>query len=195
MAHYRYDYTNTTVSVTVIGLAVGDQIEIVVRPEPETGNMTVHDTTTVPSNIEHDRMTFYYGGLTPGTYYAINVRTVAAGEALHGAEWIGIDYFTTEPAGWVFNWTYMGYHPQMGPMTGKEKYKGLRVYVTADEWNQLLSAIYQKRGVKLSGVTVGTPISKTVLNAAANALGVTPLKRGDKYTAAFFNALKDAVNS
>lgn len=102
MAAYSFTYTDTTISITVTGLSVGDLMEIVVRPEPETGYMNVHVTPTATSSV----MFFEFGGLSPETDYAVNVRSVPAGGTLHNAPWIGTRYFTTDPESDVDDWDW-----------------------------------------------------------------------------------------
>lgn len=102
MAAYSFTYTDTTITITVSGLSVGDLMEIVVRPEPETGYMNVHVTPTATSSV----MVFEFGGLSPNTNYAVNVRSVPAGGTLHNAPWIGTRYFTTDPESNVDEWDW-----------------------------------------------------------------------------------------
>ena len=103
MAAYSFTYTDTTITITVTWLSVGDLMEIVVRPEPETGYMNVHVTPTATSSV----MEFTFGGLEPSTDYAVNVRSVPAGGVLHNAPWIGARYFTTDAESDVDDWDWM----------------------------------------------------------------------------------------
>lgn len=102
MAAYSFTYTDTTITITVTGLTAGDLMEIVVRPEPETGYMNVHTLPTATGSV----MIFNYGGLSPETTYAVNVRSVPAGGTLHNAPWIGTRYFTTEAESNVDEWEW-----------------------------------------------------------------------------------------
>lgn len=102
MAAYSFTYTDTTISVIVTGLSVGDLMEIVVRPEPETGYMNVHDLPIANGSVYAQT----YGGLSPNTNYAVNVRSVPSGGILHNAPWIGTRYFTTEAESNVDDWDW-----------------------------------------------------------------------------------------
>lgn len=91
-----------------------------------------------------------------------------------------------------FTWTYAGLDENGTPVPGESKLSGYGIYITAAEWNELISHINQKTGSSLSTVSRGAPISTATVRAAANALGVAMTQ---KYSAALFNNLKNAVNS
>lgn len=194
MASYSFTYTDTTVTITLTGLYIGedtDNTEIVVRPEPEDGTLTVHSVFMATS----DTITLTFGGLNPDTKYAINARNVPNNVPLHNALWIGTGYFTTDPEGGNFEWTYAGLDFNGYPVEGTTKVAGLGVYITAIEWNELIDNINDKCGTSLGHVVSGMPISAAIANQAASALGVTLVSFNSPMSAAFFNALMDAVNN
>lgn len=127
--------------------------------------------------------------LAPDTNYLVNVGTSMTGE--QPWSWLVAKPFTTRG----FAWEWAGLDANGSPVPGESKIKGYGVYVTAAEWGKLISAINKKKGTGLAGVSSGTPISAAAVRPAANALGVTPPAQDAAITAAFFNSLKDAVNS
>lgn len=94
-----------------------------------------------------------------------------------------------------FSWTYMGLNDAGTPVSGTTKKSGYGVYVTASEWNKLVGLVNSVKGVSISGVSRGAPISAATVNKVASALGVRQVSAGDEMTAAFFNSLRTAYNA
>lgn len=144
MAAYSFTYTDTTITIVVTGLSVGDLMEIVVRPEPETGYMNVHVTPTATSSV----MFFEFGGLSPSTNYAVNVRSVPAGGVLHNAPWIGTRYFTTEAESEVEDWDWTISNGSASAAQTQQAYaaitgKGQLANFSYLVWNDIVNKTYE----------------------------------------------------
>lgn len=95
----------------------------------------------------------------------------------------------------AFEWSFAGLDERGVPVVGQEKLKGLGVYVTADEWNELVRLVNIARNTAIPSVARGDIITATVVNPVADALSISGVSRNDTLTAAFFNNLKNAYNS
>jgi hypothetical protein len=103
-----------------------------------------------------------------------------------------------------FVWTYayglnkqgvLGKDKESGTIEGTEG-KRKEVFVSADEWNRLVSFVNEITEAGITEVAVSkAPISASVVNAVAAPLGIGEVvAKVTKITADFFNALKEAVN-
>lgn len=96
-----------------------------------------------------------------------------------------------------FVWTYSGADKETGkPIFGIKKESGLRIHVTADEWNALVKFV-KESGVTLEtdSVSSGTKISMEAVNPVAEKVGVDMVDQKTRITAAFFNLLKEGANA
>lgn len=100
----------------------------------------------------------------------------------------------TEPLT-TFDWTYAGINSSGGLVTGTTKRSGYGIYVTADEWNELVDLVNDAKGTSISHVSSGTAISAAIVNRVASALGVSTVSKGDTISASFFNNLRAAYNA
>lgn len=181
-----------------------DSVIVNVKVDPSYGYYRVfcrladdEDDTTYDSGVfsASDNFQEPIDGLYPETKYAVNVGYNNTGG--NNVTWLGKKTFTTksEAPEIYFEWTYAGLNENGSPVAGASKKAGLGVYVTANEWNELISCINQKMGTSLSGVTRGTEISAAIVNRAASALGVKTVSKDSPITASFFNQLMNKVNA
>ncbi|MPM04301.1 hypothetical protein SDC9_50577 [bioreactor metagenome] len=128
--------------------------------------------------------------LDPGTYTFWGfVQTAAGGYWPAGTATVTVSSDT-------FNWTYAGINVSTGSLVaGSTKISGLGVYVSASEWNSLVSKVNSKLGTSLSTVSSGQPISAARVNPVASALGVSVVSSGTTIRASFFNNLRTAYNN
>ena len=94
-----------------------------------------------------------------------------------------------------FVWTCGGVDDEENLINGPNKVAGLRIYVTADEWNSLVNFI-NNSGVTLQSASVskGDKISASVVNLVATAVKVENVTQKTRITAAFFNLLREKAN-
>lgn len=96
----------------------------------------------------------------------------------------------------TFNWTYAGADPATErPIYGDEKESGLKIYITAPEWNELVDLVDAATGSNIPYVDSGDSISAVTVNKVAKALGVSTVSPGKVIKASFFNSLRTAYNS
>lgn len=95
-----------------------------------------------------------------------------------------------------FVWTCGGVDDEENLINGPNKVAGLRIYVTADEWNSLVNFI-NKSGVTLESASVnkGDKISASIVNLVATAVQVENVTQKTRITAAFFNLLREKANA
>lgn len=95
-----------------------------------------------------------------------------------------------------FEWSYAGIDLTTdSPVYGTRKRSGLGIYVTASEWNSLVSNVNDRLGRSFGYVSRGEGISASVVNQVSSAVGAGYVQSGStKISASFFNDLMDAVN-
>ncbi len=193
--------TTPTASITVIDVG-DDYVQLYVAVDPAYKYYRIfcrqfdnEDDVTADIYGLYRTSDFYYtiSNLRADTLYVLNLGVNNTGVA-HSTWIYGSDdaptFQTSESED--FTWTYAGLDENGTPVLGESKLPGYGVYITAAEWNELISHINEKTGSSLSTVSRGAPISTATVRAAANALGVTMTR---KYSAALLNNLKNAVNS
>lgn len=190
MASYSISYTATSVTFYVTGLTSGDSVVLYLRNEPYTGTMILDDDTTYKATGS----TFSYteDGLSPDTRYAANVM-------INGGDTLGAQYFTTDPlapprpSNWVWRSTIVS---------------GGDIGLTASEWNDFCARINEFRAYMGLGAysfttaVIGAEISASIVNEARSAISAIPghgslptqAVSGGAVSAAFFHALRDALN-
>lgn len=109
------------------------------------------------------------------------------GKATYTASYITVPQFV---------WTCGGVDDEENLINGPNKVAGLRIYVTADEWNSLVNFI-NNSGVTLESASVskGDKISASVVNLVATKVGVESVTQKTRITAAFFNLLREKANA
>lgn len=175
--------TSSSVTVRMTKISRADYYEIAYRPT----------TTYDASYVITSSLSYTITGLSPSTAYVINYRGVnSAGDGpfmSSGVTATTLSDFTP------FDWTYAGLNANGSPVSGTVKRAGLGVYVTAAEWNELAGLVSSATGKSVSTVSRGSPISATVVNTMARALGVGTVSRGAPISASFFNQLRSAYNA
>lgn len=141
---------------------------------------TASGSTTVSQTISFDPGEYTFWGFV---------------ETESGGYWpAGTDSVTVSDS--EFNWTYAGLSPSTGnPIAGSSKVSGYGIYITADEWNELVDLVNSATGASASYVSSGEDISTTKVNQVANALGISSVSSSTPISASFFNDLMDAYNS
>lgn len=203
MGSYRISWTNTSCTFIVSDIPSGIDMRYYIRHDPEWASDPVFDDIVRLSSSYR----FSYGGLTPGTRYAVN-----AGTALPDgrAEWFGAKYFTTSQGGGTdipdipdtptpvrpSNWAWWS------PI-----YSGAAINISANEWNAFCDRINAFRRYKgfyeiaFGRVYSGTAISAAIVNQARNAIypmnNWVPyaVSQGETITASFFLDLQAALNA
>ncbi len=203
MGSYSISWDNTTCTFIASGVPSGTAMRFIIRHEPEISSDPVVDTIVALSSSYR----FAYGGLVPGTSYAVN-----AGTALPDgrADWFNTKYFTTSqggggggtdipdiptpvrPSDWAW-WSVID--------------SGAAINISASEWNAFCDRINEFRSYKgfdeitFSRVYRGTAISAAIVNEARNAIypmsNWVPyaVSQGDIISASFFLGLQTALNA
>lgn len=190
MASYSISYTATSVTFYVTGLTRGDAVVLYLRNEPYTGTMILDDD--VKYTATGSTFSYTESGLIPGTSYAANVM-------VNWGDPLGVEYFTTDslapsrPSSWSWRSTIVS---------------GGDIGLTASEWNDFCGRINEFRAYKglstysFTSVSPGVKISASIVNEARNAISAIPghgglpsqAVSGGEVSAAFFHALRDALN-
>lgn len=174
--------TSSSISITYTSISGATWYQVAYRRSSESDATYIMNGTSLSCTIE---------GLDPSTEYVVNYRGATA--TVFGPFMPSGKSIVT--SGSEFNWTYAGINPSTGaPVAGSEKQSGLGVYVTADEWNELVALTNTKRGTSVPYVSAGQSISASRVNLLATALGVSSVAQGTPIGASFFNALKNTYN-
>ena len=191
---------DTTVTISITGLASGDEVRIFIRLADDPDNTTVDEKYTTPSTTMMKILT----GLEPGTDYLVNVGIVVNVDGTNVTEWIGAQSFataneTTEPdPDRPEDWEWYSTIEQ-----------GAEINISAEEWNDFCSQVNAFRvyqGLAEYDFTIvesGDEISADIVNEARTAMGPLPFEEsrpsavsaGDDITAAFFVELAACLNS
>lgn len=176
--------TSNSVTIRLTKISRADYYEIAYRPT----------TTYSAAYVKTFSLSYTITGLSPNTTYVINYRGAnSAGDGpfmSSGVTTTTLSDFTP------FDWTYAGLDADGNPVAGSVKRAGLGIYVTAAEWNELARLVSSATGKSVSTVSRGLPISGTVVNTMARALGVgTVTADSTEISAAFFNNLRAAYNA
>ena len=187
------DVTKNSVYVYVSGIASGYKVYIIIR-EKSTGNKIYGSTAYTATATWLDKT---FTGLNPKTTYTLNVK-ITSGDSSYMDEDAEVEFTTLagKPEPWEWD-------------TVVER--GQTIQLTAEEWNNFMARINEFR-VYLDMLEINdfteaerktTPISESICNEAWYAIsGMVKAEimpdmavQGEPITAAFFNGLKDALNS
>lgn len=130
MATYGYSYTNTSVTIEVYGLAIGDSVRFFVRRDPNPDGAMLVDGETFTSTSSTMAKSFFV--LSAGNRYAINVY-------VNGVV-LGAQYFSTS------NGQVTPVRPDNWYWSGIEKDKP--ILLSASSWNQFCERINEFRRYK-----------------------------------------------
>ena len=160
-------------------------------------NSVVYDNTQITSST----FTYTYIGLTPGQSYTVKAEVYNAEDQYE----IFFDYHNVKTLVGVWDWQYPKVQGgDIYSVNGKNL-----IIMPASEWNNFTAFINTKRVSKglsnysFTSVSNGTNFTATIANQAVNALNdmlavgnkISTVSSGNTITAAFFNNLRDKVNS
>lgn len=168
------NYTDTSVTMRVTGLTVGQEVRFYVREDPDPGYGAADKTYTASATY----MTRTLSGLSPETDYACNVK-------LDDTTWIGTQYFTTKSSVSVDEWSWSTSNGNASTAQTKAAYSAVTSKGSTDEfsylvWNDMVDKVYE-----ILDATNDSWNSKYATYAA------TKMSSSDKsLTAARFNSLR-----
>lgn len=129
-------YTDASVTIEVTGISKGQTVRFYIREDPDPGYSTVDKNYT--ASTTHMKKTF--SGLSADTEYACNVKV--------DDDWIGAQYFTTDSAISVEEWSWTSSNGNASASQTKVAYNAVANKGSIDNfsylvWNDMVDKVYE----------------------------------------------------